>query len=164
MRDELFGLANVQRLFDDAFRSELLFFGAVQTENHFGVADGQSAIAHEGLNFRREVQQPQRVGNQGAALADFGRHFLLLELLLLILMLIFSVWFLGVGMILVGFALTRCYALAAHGALRRRRAFEPARVREVAPVMRWAAWVLAGGGLLLALAGFLTPWLGFLYV
>jgi NADH:ubiquinone oxidoreductase subunit 5 (subunit L)/multisubunit Na+/H+ antiporter MnhA subunit len=73
-----------------------------------------------------------------------------------------SVWFFGVGMVLVGFALTRCYVLAAHGELRRRRAFEPTRVREVVPLMRWAAWLLAAGGLLLALAGFLTPWVAFL--
>ena len=73
-----------------------------------------------------------------------------------------SVWFFGVAMVLAGFALARCYALAAHGELRRRRAFEPTRVREVAPVMRWAAYLLAAGGLLLALAGFLTPWVAFL--
>jgi NADH:ubiquinone oxidoreductase subunit 5 (subunit L)/multisubunit Na+/H+ antiporter MnhA subunit len=73
-----------------------------------------------------------------------------------------SVWFFGLGMVLAGFALTRCYALAAHGELRRRRAFEPTRVREVAPLMWWGAWVLAVGGLLLALAGFSTPWVAFL--
>jgi len=73
-----------------------------------------------------------------------------------------SVWFLGAAMALAGFALTRGYVLAAHGELRRRRAFEPARVRDVAPVMWWPAWLLGFGGLLLALAGFLTPWVAFL--
>jgi hypothetical protein len=73
-----------------------------------------------------------------------------------------SVWFFGLGMVLAGFALTRCYVLAAHGELRRRRAFEPTRVREVVPLMWWAAWLPALGGLVLALAGFLTRWVVFL--
>lgn len=73
-----------------------------------------------------------------------------------------SVWFLGVAMALAGFALTRGYVLAAHGELRRRRAFEPTRVREVGAGMWWATWVLGAGALLLALAGFFTRWVAFL--
>lgn len=73
-----------------------------------------------------------------------------------------SVWFLAAAMLIAGFALTRVYALSAHGELRRRRAFEPTRVREVAPLMWWPVWLLALGGLVLAAAGFLTPWVAFL--
>jgi hypothetical protein len=73
-----------------------------------------------------------------------------------------SVWFLAVAIALAGFALGRCYVLAAHGELRRRRAFEPARVREVGAGMWWATWLLAAGSLLVALAGFFTGWVAFL--
>jgi NADH:ubiquinone oxidoreductase subunit 5 (subunit L)/multisubunit Na+/H+ antiporter MnhA subunit len=73
-----------------------------------------------------------------------------------------SVWFLAMAMVLAGFALTRGYVLAAHGELRRRRAFEPTRVREVGTGMWWATWLLAAGGLVVAVAGFFTPWVAFL--
>ena len=73
-----------------------------------------------------------------------------------------SDWILAVTIVLAGFGLMRVYVLVAHSELRRRRAFEPTRVREVAPVMWWPAWLLALGGLLLALAGVLSAWIAFL--
>ncbi|MEP7104361.1 MAG: proton-conducting transporter membrane subunit [Chloroflexota bacterium] len=73
-----------------------------------------------------------------------------------------SDWFLAVAIVVAGFALTRCYVLASHGELGRRRAFEPTRVREVGPVMWWATWLLAVTGLVIAVAGFLTGWVAFL--
>jgi hypothetical protein len=68
----------------------------------------------------------------------------------------------GAGVALVALAVLRVYFAVAHGPLRRRRAFEPARVRE-APSGATAAALWAG---LLGLAAvaltFLTGWVGFL--
>jgi hypothetical protein len=73
-----------------------------------------------------------------------------------------SAWFLAVGLLLLGLALVRPYVLAAHGALRRRRAFEPARVREAAGGVAWTGLALAYGGAALVVASFLTGWLDYL--
>ena len=56
---------------------------AGQAQNDLGVADRKPAFAHAGLDRRRQLEQAQRVGHHGAALADLGRHFFLRELKLL---------------------------------------------------------------------------------
>ena len=54
-----------------------------QSENDFGMADRQPAVANETLNGERQFQQAQRIGHHGAALADLAGDFLLRELELL---------------------------------------------------------------------------------
>lgn len=71
-------------------------------------------------------------------------------------------WIFAVGLVLVAPAAWRGFAVAAFSPLRRRRAFEPARVRDVAPAAGWAALSLGLlGGVGIALA-FLTRWLAWL--
>jgi NADH:ubiquinone oxidoreductase subunit 5 (subunit L)/multisubunit Na+/H+ antiporter MnhA subunit len=66
------------------------------------------------------------------------------------------------GLTLVAVAIFRPYFAIAHGELRRRRAFEPARVREVNGVVAWTALVCALLGLAAVVLGFFTPWVGYL--
>ena len=47
------------------------------------MAYGQAAFADAGLEGGRQLEEAQSVGHRGAALADFRRHILLLELKLL---------------------------------------------------------------------------------
>jgi NADH:ubiquinone oxidoreductase subunit 5 (subunit L)/multisubunit Na+/H+ antiporter MnhA subunit len=67
-------------------------------------------------------------------------------------------WFLGVALVLIGAALLRPYAAAAYGELRRRRAFEPTRVREVARGASASLLALAVAGAVATVLAFLTPW------
>ena len=55
-------------------------FSSVKTENDFGVTDREASFAEESLNVRRQFQEPQRVGDDGAALADLGGDEFLREL------------------------------------------------------------------------------------
>src|SRR2546425_5588593 len=80
MGDQVFGLANVERLLEYAFGGEFLFFGAGQSQNHLRVAHREAAVADVNLEVRRQLEQPQSVGHHRSALADFGRRFLLPEL------------------------------------------------------------------------------------
>lgn len=68
-------------------------------------------------------------------------------------------WFLAPALLLLGMALLRPYAVFAHGRLRRRRAFEPTRVREVAPGAAAAALAESAAAALAVLLAFLTPWI-----
>ena len=43
----------------------------LQTEQHLGVTDGEKILHHPGLDLRVEIEQSHRVGDRGAALADF---------------------------------------------------------------------------------------------
>ena len=68
------------------------------------------------------------------------------------------------GLTLSALALARPVVALAYGPLRRRRAFEPERVREAAPVPVWTVLLLSAAGALLADLGFvLTGWLAFLF-
>lgn len=69
---------------------------------------------------------------------------------------------LAAGLALVAVALFRIYFGVAHGPLRRRRAFEPERVREVATSARLPALTVVGLGLAAVVLTFLTGWIGFL--
>jgi NADH:ubiquinone oxidoreductase subunit 5 (subunit L)/multisubunit Na+/H+ antiporter MnhA subunit len=73
-----------------------------------------------------------------------------------------SAWFGAAALVLVGIALLRPYGAAAHLELRRRRAFEPTRVREVLPAAAYAALALALAGVLAVALACITPWLSFL--
>src|SRR5438105_4886755 len=66
------------------------------------------------------------------------------------------------GVALVALAVLRTYFAMAHGPLRRRRAFEPARVREAAPGATAAALGAGLLGLAAAALTFFTAWVGFL--
>lgn len=68
-------------------------------------------------------------------------------------------WLLAPALLLLGMALLRPYAVFAHGRLRRRRAFEPTRVREVAPGAAAAALGESAAAALAVLLAFLTPWI-----
>jgi NADH:ubiquinone oxidoreductase subunit 5 (subunit L)/multisubunit Na+/H+ antiporter MnhA subunit len=69
---------------------------------------------------------------------------------------------LGEAVLLVSIAVLRVFASVATGPLRRRRAFEPDRVREAAPgALGWPYW-LAFGGAVLAVASLVSGWMGFL--
>jgi NADH:ubiquinone oxidoreductase subunit 5 (subunit L)/multisubunit Na+/H+ antiporter MnhA subunit len=68
----------------------------------------------------------------------------------------------GAGLALVAVAIFRPYFAVAHGELRRRRAFEPSRVKEVQGVVAGSALVCALLGLAALVLGFFTPWVGFL--
>lgn len=73
-------------------------------------------------------------------------------------------WLFGAGLFVCGFALARPYFSMAFGALRRRRAFEPDRVRDVDPTAAWSVLLLGVGGLAFVLAVFfLTSWVAFLF-
>ncbi len=66
------------------------------------------------------------------------------------------------GLALTALAALRPYFAIAHGELRRRRAFEPERVREVAGSAAGSALFCALVGLAALLLGFFTAWVGFL--
>jgi NADH:ubiquinone oxidoreductase subunit 5 (subunit L)/multisubunit Na+/H+ antiporter MnhA subunit len=68
----------------------------------------------------------------------------------------------GAGLALVALAALRPYFAAAHGELRRRRAFEPARVREVQGAVVGSALACALLGLVALGLGFFTRWVSFL--
>jgi hypothetical protein len=73
-------------------------------------------------------------------------------------------WLFGAGLLLSAFALARPYFSFAYGTLRRRRAFEPDRVREVAGGATWSVLVLGVVGLAVAAAAFfLTAWVAFVF-
>ncbi len=67
-------------------------------------------------------------------------------------------WFLGVALVLIGASLLRPYGAAAYGKLRRRRAFEPTRIRELARGASASLLALAIGSALATVLAFLTPW------
>jgi NADH-quinone oxidoreductase subunit L len=66
------------------------------------------------------------------------------------------------GLALTALATFRTYFALAHAPLRRRRAFEPARVRDAAGPVAAAALVVAALGLVVVALGFFTPWIAFL--
>ena len=66
------------------------------------------------------------------------------------------------GLALVALSASRPYFAVAHGELRRRRAFEPARVREVAGTVAGAALAVAGLAAIAVVLGFVPRWVGFL--
>jgi NADH-quinone oxidoreductase subunit L len=66
------------------------------------------------------------------------------------------------GLALVALAAWRPYFAFAHGELRRRRAFEPARVREVPGLVAGSALVAAAIGLAALVLAFFPRWLGYL--
>jgi NADH:ubiquinone oxidoreductase subunit 5 (subunit L)/multisubunit Na+/H+ antiporter MnhA subunit len=66
------------------------------------------------------------------------------------------------GLVLVAVAALRPYFAVAHGELRRRRAFEPARVKEVARLVVGASLVCGVLGLVWLVLGFFTGWVSFL--
>jgi hypothetical protein len=68
----------------------------------------------------------------------------------------------GAGVALVAVAVLRVYFAMAHGPLRRRRAFEPGRVREAAPGVTGPALMAGLVGLAAVALTFLTAWVGFL--
>jgi NADH:ubiquinone oxidoreductase subunit 5 (subunit L)/multisubunit Na+/H+ antiporter MnhA subunit len=69
---------------------------------------------------------------------------------------------LGEGVLLVSVGALRVWLAIAIGPLRRRRAFEPDRVRDAPPAsLGWPYW-LALAGLVLTIASFLTGWVRFL--
>ncbi len=69
---------------------------------------------------------------------------------------------LGEAVLLVSIASLRVFLGSAFGPLRRRRAFEPDRVREVpAPALSWTYWVTLGGGVL-TVASLFPAWIGYL--
>jgi hypothetical protein len=73
-------------------------------------------------------------------------------------------WLFAAGLALSALALARPVVALAYGPLRRRRAFEPERVREVAPAAAWTVLVLILTAAALADLGFLlTGWLAFLF-
>lgn len=69
---------------------------------------------------------------------------------------------LGEAVLLVSVGVLRVFMGVATGPLRRRRAFEPDRVREAAPgALGWPYWLVFGGAVL-ALASLVSGWMGFL--
>jgi NADH:ubiquinone oxidoreductase subunit 5 (subunit L)/multisubunit Na+/H+ antiporter MnhA subunit len=69
---------------------------------------------------------------------------------------------LGEAVLLVSIGAVRIFLAVATGPLRRRRAFEPDRVREASPgSLAWPYWLAAGGGLLL-IASLIRGWYDFL--
>jgi NADH:ubiquinone oxidoreductase subunit 5 (subunit L)/multisubunit Na+/H+ antiporter MnhA subunit len=68
----------------------------------------------------------------------------------------------GAGLALVALSVFRPYFAVAHGVLRRRRAFEPERVRDVPSSVALAAFICQAVGAVALVAGFLTGWVGFL--
>jgi NADH:ubiquinone oxidoreductase subunit 5 (subunit L)/multisubunit Na+/H+ antiporter MnhA subunit len=66
------------------------------------------------------------------------------------------------GLALTALATLRVYFAVAHGPLRRRRAFEPERVREAAGPVAGAALATAALGLAALVLAFFTPWVAFL--
>jgi NADH:ubiquinone oxidoreductase subunit 5 (subunit L)/multisubunit Na+/H+ antiporter MnhA subunit len=72
-------------------------------------------------------------------------------------------WIFGVGLLVSAISLARPYFAIAFGPLRRRRAFEPDRVREIAGTAAWSVLLLALLGLAAVVLDFLTAWIGFLF-
>jgi NADH:ubiquinone oxidoreductase subunit 5 (subunit L)/multisubunit Na+/H+ antiporter MnhA subunit len=68
---------------------------------------------------------------------------------------------LGEALLLVAVGGLRVYFSASFGPLRRRRAFDPDRVREPQGALGWPYW-LAVGGVAFLVASFIPGWLGFL--
>lgn len=68
----------------------------------------------------------------------------------------------GAGLALVALSMFRTYFAVAHGPLRRRRAFEPERVREVPTAVVLSAQLCGALGVVALVLGFLTGWVGFL--
>jgi len=69
---------------------------------------------------------------------------------------------LGEAVVLISAAMLRIFLASSTGALRRRRAFDPDRVREAPqPSLSWPYWLALAGAALL-LASLLPPWLNFL--
>lgn len=69
---------------------------------------------------------------------------------------------LGEAVVLVSAAMLRVFLAAAIGPLRRRRAFDPDRVREAPqPSLAWPYWLAASGAILFA-ASLISSWLNFL--
>ena len=56
------------------------WFSSVEAENDLGVTDREPAFANETLHVGRKFEQAQRVGDDGAALADLGGDEFLREL------------------------------------------------------------------------------------
>ena len=73
-----------------------------------------------------------------------------------------SAWFAAAALVVVGAALLRPYVAVAHLELRRRRAFEPTRVREVLPAAAYSALGLALLGVAGVVLAGIAPWLSFL--
>lgn len=70
----------------------------------------------------------------------------------------------GIGLFLVGAAAARVYAGASHGRLRRRRSFDPERIKEAEPSMALPAVFLAALALAAGVLTFSTRWLHFVDV
>jgi NADH:ubiquinone oxidoreductase subunit 5 (subunit L)/multisubunit Na+/H+ antiporter MnhA subunit len=68
---------------------------------------------------------------------------------------------LGEAVVLVAVGALRLYFGASFGPLRRRRAFDPARVREPQGALGWPYWLAVAGAAFLV-ASFITAWLNFL--
>ena len=68
----------------------------------------------------------------------------------------------GAGLALVALSMFRTYFAVAHGQLRRRRAFEPERVREAPTAVVISAQLCGALGVVALVLGFLTGWVGFL--
>src|SRR5205807_4128336 len=68
---------------------------------------------------------------------------------------------LGDAVVLIAVAGLRLFLAASFGPLRRRRAFEPDRVRETPGALGWPYW-LAVAGAVFVIASLLTGWLNFL--
>jgi NADH:ubiquinone oxidoreductase subunit 5 (subunit L)/multisubunit Na+/H+ antiporter MnhA subunit len=69
---------------------------------------------------------------------------------------------LGEAVLLIGVGSLRIFLAIAIGPLRRRRAFEPDRVRDIPPsALSWSYWLALGGAVLVA-ASMAHGWLGFL--
>jgi len=70
----------------------------------------------------------------------------------------------GAALVVVAFSAFRPYFAVAHGPLRRRRAFEPERVREMPTAVVAAAYLCLAVGVVALGATLLTGWIGFLAV
>ena len=73
----------------------------------------------------------------------------------------FNAFALGDAVLLIAIGGLRIFLAASFGPLRRRRAFEPERVRETPGALGWPYW-LAVAGAVLVIASLLTGWLNFL--
>ena len=76
-RDHPLRRAHGRALPQDDFGDQALFVMRLQPEQHFGVADGEQVLHDPGLDLLVEIEQPHRVGDRGAALADFLRNVVL---------------------------------------------------------------------------------------
>ena len=80
LRNQLFRLPDVQRVFQDAIRRQLLFPGGDQAENHLGVTDGEAPVADQRLQLGGKFQQAQRIRHDRTAFSDLRRRLFLPEL------------------------------------------------------------------------------------